>query len=231
MSRTSDGLRWLEHLGDSADGLFVVDHRQHIVQWNRGAERLLGHRRGEVLNRPCGEVLVARGCDGQDVCGPNCAVRRSVARGELPKGMDVQVQTRDGRQVWLHTSLIVVGAQPGPLTVHVLHDVSHEKRIAELVGQLAAKRQENGGSSDSDPAAHAPANGASATPARPSPTITAREREVLRLLAQGLSNKAIADQLAVTPNTVRNHVQNLMGKSGSHSRAALATLAVLAGLL
>ena len=34
--------RSLEALGDTVDGLYLVDHRQRIVRWNAGAERLLG---------------------------------------------------------------------------------------------------------------------------------------------------------------------------------------------
>ncbi len=60
---------------------------------------------------------------------------------------------------------------------------------------------------------------------------TAREREVLRLLAEGLSTKSVAARLSVSPYTVRNHVQHLMEKSGSHTRAELVSLGFRAGLL
>jgi ATP/maltotriose-dependent transcriptional regulator MalT len=51
------------------------------------------------------------------------------------------------------------------------------------------------------------------------PELTGREREVLRLLAGGLSNREIADRLYITPATVARHVANLYGKLGVDTRA------------
>lgn len=53
------------------------------------------------------------------------------------------------------------------------------------------------------------------------PGTTAREAEVLELLAQGLSNKEIATSLAVSHRTVEKHVENLLRKSGARSRTQL----------
>jgi two-component system response regulator DegU len=61
-----------------------------------------------------------------------------------------------------------------------------------------------------------PARG-EAPPEPPSP-LTAREQEVLRLLAQGLDNEAIAQQLNLTRRTVQNHVSAIYGKLGVASR-------------
>lgn len=48
--------------------------------------------------------------------------------------------------------------------------------------------------------------------------LTAREMEVLRLLAAGEGTQSIADLLTLSPHTVRNHVKNLLTKLGAHSR-------------
>jgi DNA-binding NarL/FixJ family response regulator len=61
--------------------------------------------------------------------------------------------------------------------------------------------------------------------------VTPREREVLRLLAEGLTNRQIAAQLVVSEHTVHRHVTNILRKLGLHSRAAAAAQAVQAGLL
>lgn len=55
--------------------------------------------------------------------------------------------------------------------------------------------------------------------------LTSREREVLGLLAQGLSNRAIAEALGVSVTTVKTHVGALYSKSGVASRVQLAGLA------
>ncbi|MBE7473757.1 MAG: AAA family ATPase [Anaerolineales bacterium] len=60
--------------------------------------------------------------------------------------------------------------------------------------------------------------------------LTAREREVAALLAQGLANKAIADKLVLSERTVEKHVENVMGKLGFTSRAQVAVWAAEKGL-
>jgi DNA-binding NarL/FixJ family response regulator len=50
--------------------------------------------------------------------------------------------------------------------------------------------------------------------------LTARELEVLRLLAQGLSDAQIAEQLVISPRTVNHHTTSLYSKLGVSSRAA-----------
>jgi DNA-binding NarL/FixJ family response regulator len=60
--------------------------------------------------------------------------------------------------------------------------------------------------------------------------LTAREREVLDLLGEGLSNQAIADRLYISPKTAEHHVSRIFGKLGLRSRAEAAAHAVRAGL-
>jgi DNA-binding CsgD family transcriptional regulator len=57
--------------------------------------------------------------------------------------------------------------------------------------------------------------------------LTSRERVVLDLVAQGLPNRAIAEQLFLSPRTVEKHVEHLLAKTGSTNRAQLATYALL----
>ena len=60
---------------------------------------------------------------------------------------------------------------------------------------------------------------------------TAREVEVLVLLARGMSNKQIAERLVITPKTAGNHVEHIYAKIDASSRAAAAMFAVQHGLL
>jgi DNA-binding NarL/FixJ family response regulator len=60
--------------------------------------------------------------------------------------------------------------------------------------------------------------------------LTARELEVLGLLAAGRSNKAIAEALVVSPSTVHQHVINIYQKLGVHSRTEAAGYAFQYGL-
>jgi HD-GYP domain-containing protein (c-di-GMP phosphodiesterase class II) len=61
--------------------------------------------------------------------------------------------------------------------------------------------------------------------------LTARESDVLGLLAQGLPNKGIAHQLGITPKTVGNHVERIYTKLGVTNRAAAAMRAMQHGLV
>ena len=61
--------------------------------------------------------------------------------------------------------------------------------------------------------------------------LTEREVEVLGLIARGLTNKQIAQELGVATKTAGNHVQNVLGKIGVSTRAAAAMFAMRAGLV
>jgi len=61
--------------------------------------------------------------------------------------------------------------------------------------------------------------------------LTAREVEVLKLLAEGLTNQEIANRLIVSPTTVKTHVQNILQKLGVSDRTQAAVYAVRCGLI
>jgi DNA-binding NarL/FixJ family response regulator len=61
-------------------------------------------------------------------------------------------------------------------------------------------------------------------------SLTDREREVLVLVANGLSNQQIADSLVISERTARTHVSNILGKLGVASRTQAALLAIREGI-
>ena len=61
--------------------------------------------------------------------------------------------------------------------------------------------------------------------------LTERERQILMLVAQGLSNDEIADHLVISPLTVKTHVNRAMFKLSAHDRAQLVIIAYESGLL
>jgi DNA-binding NarL/FixJ family response regulator len=71
---------------------------------------------------------------------------------------------------------------------------------------------------------------AATAPSPPFPELTGRERQVLDLLAQGRANTAIATRLSLSPNTVRNHVSNILAKLQVTDRAQAIIQARDAGL-
>ena len=62
-------------------------------------------------------------------------------------------------------------------------------------------------------------------------TLSSRELDVLRLLARGLSNAAMADEMALSVNTIRKHVQSILAKLDAHSKLEALAKAVQGGLV
>jgi len=77
-------------------------------------------------------------------------------------------------------------------------------------------------------------SGPSGTPRKPHPRLnelTEREREVLALIGEGLSNDEIAKRLVVSPATARTHVSRAMIKLGARDRAQMVVFAYQSGLV
>ena len=83
--------------------------------------------------------------------------------------------------------------------------------LYKAVAQSASLAPEEGGSSGAD--------------------LTARELEVLKLIAEGLTNGAIADKLFTSKRTIETHRQNIIAKTQAKNTAALIKLAVSRGLI
>ncbi|MEU5879273.1 LuxR C-terminal-related transcriptional regulator [Spirillospora sp. NPDC047279] len=93
---------------------------------------------------------------------------------------------------------------------------------AEPAGARPAGARPAGGGEQAAPQAVRPL----AAPVTPPSTLTAREREIAVLVARGLSNRGIADELVISPATVARHVTNILTKLGFASRAQVAAWAV-----
>ena len=68
-------------------------------------------------------------------------------------------------------------------------------------------------------------------PAEAADQLTVRERELLALVVQGLSNKAIAQKMTISENTVKYYMKNILQKLGAQNRTEAATLALRSGLV
>lgn len=128
---------------------------------------------------------------------------------------DAVVPFEEGRRL----AHLVPGAHFLPLESrnHILRE--DEPAWPQLLRELRTFLAEN----DATSAAPAPAGG-------PLERLTGREREVLVRMARGLSNGEIAEELAVAPKTVRNHVSNLFAKLDVDSRGRAIVWAREAGL-
>ena len=185
-------------LSCTADGGFVITSDGRIVLWNRAAERIMGYTAREAIGRPSCDLFVGGHEGSSRLCYRGCHVMTLVRRGDPAESFDMETRAKAGPLVWVNfRTLVGSNGHSGTLTVHLFRDVTATKRLLKLVRERLAPLR-------------APADSAG--------DLTRRELEVLRLVATGADTKTIASGLHVSPATVRNHMQNIMGKLGVHSR-------------
>jgi PAS domain S-box-containing protein len=213
-------------LANAADAAFVIDEDQRIIYWNQAAQEILGYASEEVVGRPCHEILEGRGDQGEAICRHHCYVATIAATGSPVTSYDTRIRTKSGELRWISVSILTFlnSDNTTPLVVHLFRDATHKRESEQFTLQVldAARRMREGGFS---------------TFAFPAPTIstvrdlTDREREVLSLLAQGLSTQDIAQALSISPSTARNHIQNILHKLNVHSRLEAVAYAYEHGLV
>lgn len=219
-----DLIRALDH---TADGALITDKEQTVIYWNPAAANMLGFSLADVKGRPCYEVL--RGCHDEDraVCRKHCRVRAAAMAGEPVTDYDLCVHTRSGGEQWVNMSTLVFtteGTGNGGVLVHLFRDATKAaqnkgfvQRVLDAADHLHRKDPMPVPSPMPDPLASVP--------------LTPREREVLALLARGLDTGEMADALSISPPTVRNHIRNILGKFGVHSRLEAVLHALQHGLV
>jgi len=186
-------------LARAGDGAFAIGGDGRVVLWNRAAERILGYSTREAIGRLCCDVFVGQDDKGNRLCYQGCHVMTLVKLGESIQNFDMRTRTKAGRPVWLNISTLVMPGDRVPygMVIHIFRDVTASKELLALVHERLS----------------APVDGDQAAV-----PLTRRELEILRLLAGGARTKILAERLHVSPATVRNHVQNIFGKMGVHSR-------------
>lgn len=202
-------------LTDTADGVCAIGVDGRIVFWNRSAERLLGYSAREVVGKPCCDVFVGRDPAGNRLCYQGCHVQTLVKRGEAVEHFEMATRTKAGRPVWLDISILAVpGARRDTTTtVHLFRDVTTAHEVETLVRERLAQTRPP------------------PEDEQPPSDLTRRELTILRLIAGGANTRAMAEKLHVSPATVRNHVQHILGKLGVHSRLEAAAYATRRGLV
>lgn len=201
----------LDTLGRTGDAMIAIDGDLRVLAWNQAATDLFGYEADEVLGRPCWEVLEWSDRCGDAVCDECCMASDPGPADEIVATRDVIGHTKDGRTMWLSTTTVV----PRPelrdqiRLVHLVREVALPLELERIL----ADRLRPGDVSDASP-----------EEAERLTRLTDREREILGLLADGLSGAAIAERLYISPTTVRNHVQHILGKLEVHSRVEAVAL-------
>jgi DNA-binding NarL/FixJ family response regulator len=113
---------------------------------------------------------------------------------------------------------------------YVLKDATHSELMVAINSVLAGKRYLSPGVSERVIEGYLEGRRASKFRS-PWDTLTRREREVLKLVAEGYKNREIADYLCLSVKTVETHRANLMRKLDLHDVSALTTFAIEKGLV
>jgi len=200
--KPSEATDLAELLAGTADGGIAIDAEGRIVLWNRAAENMLGHTEREVIGRRCCELLMGDDENGNRLCGRGCHIME-IAKTRTPvHSFDMRTRTKGGSPIWVNVSTLRVSSNgAGERTVHLIRDVTATREILGLIRERLAT-----------PAAPVPVTSNGNVP------LTRREIEILHIIASGLNTKDTAERLHVSPATIRNHVQNILGKLGAHSR-------------
>jgi DNA-binding CsgD family transcriptional regulator len=203
---------WVRRIGTA---VWVTGPGGRIVYVNERAERLFETTARDVMGRACQSVVAARTATGRSFCGARCPfVVAADADGEVEPA-DVRIGGRGGRaEHWLQVTAIPVEGpdRTGRWIVHTARVADRERRLERHVARVAARSEEI---REVD----------GALPRRP---LSAREREVLDLLARDVELGQVAAQLGITYVTVRNHVQHVLAKLGAHSVQEAVAMRLLA---
>lgn len=209
----------LEIVSSTADAAFATDEEGRIVIWSQAAERLLGHDPARVLGKPCHEILCGKDVFGNRFCDEGCILSRMAERHEAVSHFEMDIRKGSGETIRAAFSVLVI---PGPRgsqysLIHILRESSHGPEADELIRRILMATPA--------PALPAIADAPAGAHAAVRAPLTAREIEVLRLMADGISTPKIADSLFISTITVRNHIQNILRKLEVHSKLEAVALA------
>ena len=215
----------LDLLAQSETPALATDGDGHVVFWNHAAERVFGRTTNQVLGRRCFDMVGGRDVFGNRFCHENCAVLAMARKGESVRSFEMAVESAPRQEQMSVTVLRVPGSHPEQvMLVHLLQPIDQPGRLARALEELGAREREPARASAlAEPAVRGPVAPATAPP------LTAREREILRLVVTGLQNKDIAEELGLSVATVRNHVHHILEKLEVHSKLEAASLAFREG--
>jgi PAS domain S-box-containing protein len=208
-----------EALNDAADGAFVVDENLRIIYWNEAAEELLKYDWGDVAGLPCYRILLGYDEKKRLICKKNCQVLELAMKSKPVPNYDVQMHTKLGHKRWLNMSVFTYqmnGKVDDKVIVHLFRDINEKKEDEIFLHRLleAAKQY------------HSIPPDSVTEPKTLLKDLTQREHEILTLMAQGYGTREIAQELSISTNTVRNHIQHILEKLQVHSRLEAVAFAI-----
>lgn len=204
----------LENLGCTAEPAFACDGKGTIIAWNANAERLLGYSASDMIGKHCYEVLDGRDVFDNRFCDMRCAIQNMIHRQEPVHHFRLSLCTASSRRIDVSVSVFAIfgNDRSEQTVVHVLQPL-------EKSGDKSPPCEPGRFECFDTPEEPAKDNSASTE-------LTARENEVLRILAAGATTPEVAERLCISEATVRNHIRNILNKLDVHSRLEAVCLAI-----
>ena len=189
---------------------------QRFVEVNDAFRRLVGHSTDELLGRASGELEL------WDDPEQRRTLEGEIARRGGLRNHDVRLRPKDGAAADCLLSAERIALRGDQCVLWLFQDIT-QRRHSEmaLVEAIEAVMKDASWFSRSimDKLATLRTPSANAPPP-PQTDLSRREREVLELIALGMDDRAIAERLGLSGNTVRNHVSRLYAKIGVNRRSA-----------
>jgi DNA-binding NarL/FixJ family response regulator len=159
------------------------------------------------------------------VCSADCTVQQAVRKHHPVGNFDLQVETARGRQ-WCNVTVLIADEANStmPHSIHIVRQVDVRKRLELLVRDFVV-------TGTGLPAEHATTLISSMRASARETKLSERERDVLKLLAKGVTTTSVAKQLHISRTTVNNHVRHILRKLDSHTRLEAIRRAEHAGLI
>jgi PAS domain S-box-containing protein len=186
-------------IADSPEPLVVVALDGTIVRWNVAAAHLFGIPPAQAEGRPYWSTVTGHTALGESACDLEQRVLEAAGAGHIaaPTEMTINRPLSDRRRHIVMHHLTVQDMHGRPQAVLHLVDDVHERRERERIGERWLALIDG----------------------RPIDLpLTRREQEVLRLLAEGLTARAVARRLGIRHATARNHIQSILTKTGARNR-------------
>jgi PAS domain S-box-containing protein len=214
----------LKVVDGTADAAFAIDGFGLISAWNKAAQELFGLSTKEAISQACHTIIQGMD-DGGVVCSDHCSVQQAMQKDCPVRNFDVQMQTKNGRE-WCNVSVLIV-TDPRTRSHHAVHIVrprEMRRRLEQLARDFVLSEHEikpEGAARLILPGSIVGAN----------IELTAREKEILRLVETGASTKEVAKQFNISPATVNNHIKHILTKLDAHSRLEAVHRAQQSGLI
>lgn len=201
---------------ESEVAAFAVDETNRTFAWNDHARDLLGFAPKAVLGRDSADVVEAKDTFGNRICPRNCAYHSMAREHQAIEAFTIHVRRADGQFVAIYGSVDVVRSpgSPGHAIVFYLRPERRRQTVEALLERVLYNRlaQELPGARGGARTSHL--------------QLTGRQRQVLALLAKGKTAAEIAESIGVSVNTVRHHMQNILGSLDCRSQAEAVAVAI-----